>query len=84
MVSSRTATAVVGLVSSLGASVLLWWYFDTFLFFLFVPFVPFLFGRSRGDSGKERVRTCPTCSFRTVNDAYEYCPRDGSRLESEY
>jgi len=77
MVSSRTATAAVGLVASLAVSVLLWYYFDTFLFFLVVPFVPFLF-RS-GD--QPPVKACPVCDFRTRNEAYDYCPRDGHKLD---
>ncbi|MDG5775057.1 hypothetical protein VB773_16420 [Haloarculaceae archaeon H-GB2-1] len=82
MVSSRTATAAVGLVASLVVSVLLWWYFDTFVFLLFLPFVPILLGRGGGDDATpDRVRTCSTCGFRTRNDDYEYCPRDGTRLE---
>lgn len=78
MVRSRTVTAVVGLVGSLLVSALLWWYFDTVAFFLFVPFVPFLFRRGEPD---ETVRECPACGFRTTDDAYEYCPRDGTKLE---
>ncbi len=79
MVSSRTLTALAGLVVSLLVSVVLWWQFDTLAFFLFVPFVPFLF-RGQG-GGVESVRTCPTCGFRTADDDYDYCPRDGTRLE---
>lgn len=80
MVGSRTATAVAGLLGSLAVSAALWWYFDTLAFFLFVPFVPFLFRRD-DRSPEPSVRTCPSCDFRTRNDAYDYCPRDGSRLE---
>ena len=80
MVRSRTATAAVGLVGSLLLSVLLWWYFDSFVFFLFVPFVPFLF-RGGGSEREASRKACPTCGFRTADDAYEYCPRDGTRLE---
>ncbi|AUV83239.1 hypothetical protein C2R22_17645 [Salinigranum rubrum] len=79
MVSSRTLTALAGLVVSLLVSVVLWWQFDTLAFFLFVPFVPFLF-RGRGGS-EESVRTCPACGFRTEAEEYDYCPRDGTRLE---
>ena len=78
MVSSRTITAVVGVVGSLLVSVLLWHYFDTLAFFLFVPFVPFLFRRSER---AEPVRGCPVCGFQTRSEEYEYCPRDGTRLE---
>ncbi|WP_224337016.1 hypothetical protein [Haloprofundus halobius] len=45
MVGSRTAPAVVGILGSLLVSALLWWYFDSFVFFLFVPFVPYLLRR---------------------------------------
>jgi len=81
MVSSRTATAIAGLVGSVLLSVVLWWYFDTVAVFLFLPFVPFLFRRSEQESREERLRICPTCGFQTRNDAYDYCPRDGTRLE---
>ena len=77
MVSSRTATAVAGLLLSLAVSLVLWWQFDTFLFFLVVPFVPFLF-RSQE---RPPVRECPVCGFRTRNEEYDYCPRDGHRLD---
>jgi hypothetical protein len=43
--SSRTLTALVGLVGSLLISAVAWWYFDTLFVFLFVPFVPLLFRR---------------------------------------
>ncbi|WP_136716147.1 hypothetical protein [Halorientalis salina] len=80
MVGSRTLTAAVGLVGSLLVSVALWWYFETFVFLLFLPFVPFLFREVRSDDA-DPPRTCPECEFRTRNDAYDYCPRDGARLE---
>lgn len=76
-----TATAVVGIVGSLLVSAALWWYFGTAVFFLFVPFVPFLFRRIDRGGVEEDVRECPVCGFRTTNDSYEYCPRDGTRLE---
>ena len=78
MVGSRTATALVGLVASLAVSAVLWWYFDTFLFLLFVPFVPFLLRRER--SIPPQIKECPRCDFRTTDEAFEYCPRDGARL----
>jgi len=79
MVSSRTATALTGLATSLAVSLLLWWYFETLLVFLVVPVVPFLF---RAGTERERppVRECPECGFRTTEAAVEYCPRDGRRL----
>lgn len=80
MVGSRTATALVFLAGSLLASVALWVYFDTFLFFLFVPFVPFLFRRGSSSEAEPPVQECPECGFKTRNDDYEYCPRDGRRL----
>lgn len=81
MVRSRTATAIAGLFGSLVLSLVLWWYLDTFVFFLLVPFVPFLFrGRGR-ETGTESTRRCPTCGFRTRNEEFEYCPRDGRRLQ---
>lgn len=81
VVSSRTATAAVGVAGSVLVSVLLWWYFDTFVFFLFLPFVPYLFRRSRRETATESLRVCPACDFRTTDDSYDYCPRDGTRLE---
>lgn len=79
MLSSRTATALAGLVASLAVSVLLWWYFESLLVFLVVPFVPFLFRDGNGE--RPPVRECPRCGFRTRSPEYEYCPRDGTRLE---
>jgi hypothetical protein len=81
VVDSRLLTAVVGLVASLAVSALLWIYFETVLFFLFVPFVPFLFRGLGGDEREETTpRECPHCGFQSLNDEYEYCPRDGQRL----
>ncbi len=77
MVGSRTVTAAVGVAVSLLVSVALWWYFESFVFFLFLPFVPFLL---RDDGGTERGRECPRCGFRTEAEEYEFCPRDGTRL----
>ena len=83
MVSSRTATALVGVLASLVVSIALWYYFDTFLFFLFVPFVPFLLRGSGGDPDERRpgVAECPACGYRTTDPEHDYCPRDGTRLE---
>ncbi|AGN01114.1 hypothetical protein L593_05825 [Salinarchaeum sp. Harcht-Bsk1] len=78
---SRLATAAVGVVVSLLLSAALWYYFDSFVFFLFVPFVPFLFRRSAGSGPEPPVSECPQCGFRTTDDSFEYCPRDGTRLE---
>ncbi|QCJ47924.1 hypothetical protein [Haloprofundus sp. MHR1] len=78
MVRSRTLTALLGLAGSLLVSALLWWYFDSLVFFLFLPFVPFLF---RGATAAGATRRCQTCGFRTDDEAYEYCPRDGTELE---
>jgi len=81
MVDSRLLSAAVGLAGSLSVSVLLWLYFDTFLFFLFLPVVPFLF-RGVNDEGSHEPTPCecPQCGFQTRNDGYDYCPRDGRRL----
>lgn len=80
MVSSRTATAVVGVLASLGVSVAAWLYFDTLLLFLVVPFVPFLF---RGGRTVRRppVKRCPVCGFGTREPTYSHCPRDGTELQ---
>jgi len=88
MVSSRSLTAVAGLVASLLISVVLWWYTGALFLFLFVPFVPFLFrgfaggGQSSEREPPEQLR-CPECGFSTRNQEYEYCPRDGQPLEED-
>ena len=79
MVSARVATALAGVALSLALSVVLWQVFDTPVFLFAVPFVPFLF-RSRED--ERPLRTCPRCSFATRDQSYEFCPRDGTELES--
>jgi hypothetical protein len=81
MVGSRTLTALVGVVASLLLSAVLWWQFDTLAFLLFVPFVPFLFRRASRGTSDRTARQCPVCGFETTDDAYDYCPRDGTRLE---
>lgn len=81
MVGSRTATAAVGLLASLVVTVALWWYFDTLLVFLLVPFVPLLFRGLGGNDEPTIVQECPHCGFQATSSAYDYCPRDGSRLE---
>lgn len=82
MVSSRTATALVGLAASLLVSVAAWYYFETLLLFLFVPFVPLLLrGRRDAGTGGPAVRECPACGFRTAEPGFDFCPRDGTRLE---
>jgi hypothetical protein len=76
---ARWLTALVGLFASFAVSVLAWQYFDSFLFFLLIPFVPFLFrGRS---SSRPAMKRCPRCGFETSSREFEYCPRDGTRLE---
>lgn len=80
MVGSRTVTAVVGLAVSLLVTVALWWYFDSLFVFLFLPFVPFLF-RGLGDDEPTIVQECPHCGFQATVESYDYCPRDGTRLE---
>lgn len=83
MVGSRTVTDVVGLAAGLLLSVLAWIYWDTLALFVFLPFLPFLFRRSDADADRAPpVRRCPTCDFRTRDPEFEYCPRDGSRLET--
>ncbi|GAB3691502.1 hypothetical protein GCM10028857_28950 [Salinarchaeum chitinilyticum] len=78
---SRLVTAAAGIVVSLLLSAALWWVFGTFAFFLFVPFVPFLFRGSSQHQTEESVAECPACGFRTVDESYDFCPRDGTRLE---
>ncbi|WP_336038007.1 hypothetical protein [Halobacterium yunchengense] len=80
MVSSRVATAAVGVVASLLVSYVVWRVTGVALFFLAVPFVPLLF-RRRGDETEPDVYACPECDFRTRNPEFAYCPRDGAPLE---
>lgn len=80
MVTSRAATAIVGLAATLLVSAVAWYYFETALLFLFVPFVPFLFTRRDGDEVAAR-RVCPTCGFSTSDPGFAFCPRDGTELE---
>lgn len=81
VVGSRTATALVGVAASLAISVAVWYYTGSLLLFLVVPFVPFLFGGSRREPDRPPARECPRCGFTTRNRGYDYCPRDGTRLE---
>jgi hypothetical protein len=83
MTRSRLLTAIIGLAASILVSVVLWRTFGTPFVFLFVPFVPLLL-RSRGgrDEPAPTVQACPTCGFRTREDDFEFCPRDGTRLEA--
>ncbi len=80
MVSSRTATAAVGVLASLAISVAAWVVFDTAVFFLAVPLIPLLF-RRRTEEPESAVYECPNCGFRTRDPEFAYCPRDGTRLE---
>jgi len=78
---SRTVTAIAGLLASLLLGVVLWYVFETALVFLFVPFVPFLLRGWSPDRPEGTVAECPVCGFRTAEDSFAYCPRDGTRLE---
>lgn len=80
MVSSRTATALAGLILSLAVSVAGWVYFDTLLLFLVVPFVPLLF-RRRDSEDRPPVKRCPDCGFETREPSFSHCPRDGTPLD---
>ena len=97
MVSSRTATALVGAAVSLAVTFVAWYYFGTPFVFFVVPFVPFLFRRrTRSDRRRADGRAgprpgapgaeidgtweCPRCGFRTRNEEYTHCPRDGTPL----
>ncbi|MGB9965353.1 hypothetical protein [Halobacterium sp. CBA1126] len=80
MVSSRTATAAVGVLASLAVSVAAWVLFDVAVFFLAVPLVPLLFRRQ---TEEPPVYECPDCGFRTRDPEFAYCPRDGSQLEEQ-
>lgn len=80
MVSSRTATAAVGVALSLVVSAAAWVYFDTLALFLVVPFVPFLFRRGRSEE-RPPAKRCPECGFETREPTFSHCPRDGTALE---
>lgn len=85
MVDSRLLTALAGLAVSIVVSVGIYMVTGSLLVFLFIPFVPFLFRgvrRRNRETEATRDRRCPRCGFRTRNEAYEYCPRDGTRLEN--
>lgn len=75
---SRTRTALVGLVGSLAVSALVYHYTGWFVFFVALPFVPLLF---RGDDERPPARECPQCGFSTRDPGYDFCPRDGTRLD---
>ncbi|GAA0267000.1 hypothetical protein [Halobacterium noricense] len=79
MVSSRTATAAVGVLASLAISVAAWVVFDVAVLFLAVPLIPLLFRRC---SEEPAVYECPVCGFRTRNPEFAYWPHDGTRLEA--
>ncbi len=81
MVSSRIVTAIAGLGISVLISVVAWLVFDTLLLFLFVPFVPLLLRGAGSASPDREARQCPTCGFKSADPAFEFCPRDGTRLE---
>jgi len=72
-------TAAAGLLVSLFVSVAAYVFFDTLLFFLFVPFVPIL---ARGAVARPPEKRCPACCFQTRSADANYCPLDGTELES--
>ncbi|MCG1003465.1 MULTISPECIES: hypothetical protein [Halobacterium] len=82
MVSSRTATAAVGVLASVAVSVAAWVFFDVAVFFLAVPLIPLLF-RRRTEESEPTVYECPECAFSTRDPEFAYCPRDGARLEEQ-
>ncbi|MDY6765433.1 MAG: hypothetical protein SV377_07110, partial [Halobacteria archaeon] len=55
MVSSRTATALVGLAVSVVITVFIWWYFGNPFLFVFLPFIPFLFRRRSTDKREPKI-----------------------------
>lgn len=78
---SRYVVAIVGLLASVLVSVIAWVAFDTIVLFLLIPFVPLVWWRVDGSESRP-VRRCPQCGFSTTTPGYDYCPRDGTRLES--
>lgn len=81
MVASRSVTAAVGLAVSLAVSIVVWRAFDFPFLFVVVPFIPFLFRSGSNGVARQAVRRCPACGFRTDDPEYDFCPRDGTRLE---
>lgn len=81
MVSSRSLTALAGFAISALISAAAWLLFDTLLLFLFVPFVPLLLRRVGSAEPEREALECPACGFRATDPSYEFCPRDGSRLD---
>jgi hypothetical protein len=85
MDASRTVTALVGVVVSLAISAAIYVVTGSMLLFVVVPLVPFLFTRLHGGEteGSDRAssRECPACGFRARSPDFEYCPRDGRRLQ---
>lgn len=77
----RYAVVIVGLLASVLVSLLAWVVFDTLLLFLLIPFVPLVWWRMSPSEARP-VRRCPRCGFSTTTPGYDYCPRDGTRLES--
>ncbi|MFW6152923.1 MAG: hypothetical protein ACOC42_01050 [Halobacteriota archaeon] len=78
---SRYLVAGAGLGLSVLVSVLAWVVFDTLVLFLVLPFVPLVWWRLRPAEPPSR-RRCPRCGYSTTTPDHEFCPRDGSRLES--
>ncbi len=79
---NRWALFVVGLVASIGITVVLW-SLGLPGFFLFLLF-PFLFLAKPGLHGPARdheVLTCPLCDKTGRSPDDRFCPRDGSRLQ---
>lgn len=74
---TRWLTAFLGIAASVAISVYAWLSFDTLLLFLLIPFVPLLLRRRSRPETKRRSR----CGFETEREGFDYCPRDGSRLE---
>jgi len=85
MDASRPVAALVGLVASLAISAAIYVLTGSMLLFVVVPLVPFLFTRSHGGetegSDRSSPRECPACGFRASSRDFEYCPRDGRRLQ---
>lgn len=77
---TRVLIAVGGLAVGLAISVAAWVLWETLLLFVLLPFIP-LFALRGTRSTTDETHVCPACGFQTTNPEFDYCPRDGHRLE---
>lgn len=80
MKHSRTIIALLGLTVSVILTIGIWVFLDAAILLLFLPFIPLLGWRYR-ERGQQK--SCSVCGFETREPDVLYCPRDGTRLETE-